>query len=72
MHVKKKKNEKVINFITNKTNFSLARDLGLALNSGAYLSALCRTWVGSYRLEDAYEVEQLKTILRENYKTEEG
>jgi tRNA pseudouridine55 synthase len=51
---------------------SLARDFGLALSSGAYLSALCRTRVGPHRLEDAYDVEQLKTVLRENYKIEEA
>ena len=51
---------------------SLARDFGLALNSGAYLSALCRTRVGPHRLADAYDVEQLKTVLSENYKIEEA
>jgi tRNA pseudouridine55 synthase len=46
---------------------SLARDFGLALNSGAYLSALCRTRVGPHRLEDAHTVDELKTILREQF-----
>lgn len=32
---------------------SLARDLGLALNSGAYLTQLCRTRVGKYKIEDS-------------------
>jgi len=48
---------------------SLARDFGLALQSGAYLSALCRTRVGPYRLEDSYEIEGLKEVLREQFKT---
>ena len=32
---------------------SLARDIGQALGSGAYLTSLCRTRVGEHRLEDA-------------------
>jgi len=32
---------------------SLARDVGQALGCGAYLSSLCRTRIGEYRLEDA-------------------
>ena len=31
---------------------SLARDIGQALGSGAYLTALCRTRVGDVRIED--------------------
>lgn len=46
---------------------SLARDFGLALQSGAFLSALCRTRIGPYFLSDAYEVEGLKTVLREQF-----
>lgn len=34
---------------------SLANDLGRSLGCGAYLSALCRTRIGSYLLEDAQE-----------------
>ena len=33
---------------------SLARDIGEALNSGAHLTALRRTQVGDYRVEDAF------------------
>ncbi len=36
---------------------SLARDFGLALNSGAHLTALCRTRIGEFRLEDASTIE---------------
>jgi tRNA pseudouridine55 synthase len=32
---------------------SLAYDLGKALNCGAYLSSLCRTRIGDFKLEDA-------------------
>ena len=31
---------------------SLARDIGAALGSGAFLTALCRTRVGDVRIED--------------------
>lgn len=36
---------------------SLAHDLGKALGSGAYLSALRRTAIGPYKVEDALQVE---------------
>lgn len=49
---------------------ALARDFGQALQSGAYLSALCRTRVGPHLLSNAHEVEALKTILREQYQPE--
>lgn len=35
---------------------SLARDLGIALNSGAYLTGLCRTRIGEQKLEDAWDL----------------
>jgi tRNA pseudouridine55 synthase len=37
---------------------SIARDFGLALNSGAYLSALCRTRIGSFLLKDAISPQE--------------
>lgn len=46
---------------------ALARDFGQALNSGAYLSVLCRTRVGPHKLENAYDVEALKTTLRNQF-----
>ena len=46
---------------------ALARDFGEALQSGAYMSALCRTRVGPHLLSNAYDVESLKTILRAQY-----
>ena len=42
---------------------SLARDFGSALGSGAYLSALCRTRIGNYKLEDAMTVEAFESAL---------
>jgi tRNA pseudouridine55 synthase len=36
---------------------SLAHDVGQALGCGAYLSSLCRTRIGQYRLEDAIDPE---------------
>lgn len=38
---------------------SLAYDFGKLLNSGAYLSALCRTKIGDFQLEDAWNLEDL-------------
>jgi len=49
---------------------ALARDFGQALQSGAYMSALCRTRVGPHLLSNAHEVEDLKTILRTQYQPE--
>jgi tRNA pseudouridine55 synthase len=42
---------------------SLAYDFGRALDSGAYLTALRRTRVGEFRLEDAWELEALSAVL---------
>jgi tRNA pseudouridine55 synthase len=39
---------------------SFARDLGRALNSGSYLSALERTAIGSYNVNEAYSIEKFK------------
>ncbi len=36
---------------------SLARDIGRALNSGAYLTALCRTQLGDIRIEDCLTLD---------------
>ena len=42
---------------------SLARDIGEALGSGAYLTALCRTRVGEVRLADCIEMDDFPTWL---------
>ncbi|EHQ25364.1 tRNA pseudouridine(55) synthase TruB [Mucilaginibacter paludis] len=44
---------------------SLVNDFGKALNNGAYLSNLCRTRSGSFRIEDAFEVVELVEHIRE-------
>ncbi len=38
---------------------SLARDLGENLGVGAYLSQLCRTRIGSFKLEDAITIDEV-------------
>ena len=43
---------------------SLAFDFGKALQSGAYLSALRRTRIGEYRVEDALGVLAFTAMLR--------
>jgi len=45
---------------------SLAHDLGKAVGSGAYLTALRRTRIGDFRLEDAWNLKRLVTYI-ENY-----
>ena len=39
---------------------SIARDFGNALGVGAYLSALCRTRIGTLKLTDALDVDQVE------------
>lgn len=53
---------------------ALARDIGQALNCGAYLTALERTRVGSVRLEDCREIEAFKNeyLNRNNNDIKEG
>lgn len=40
---------------------SLARDLGRALNSGAYMSSLRRTAIGEYKVADAVKMNDIST-----------
>jgi len=44
---------------------SLARDFGLALKSGAHLTALCRTRIGEHRLEDALSLTEFEKNVKE-------
>ncbi len=44
---------------------SFARDLGLSLDSGSYLSSLERTAIGSYRIEGAYEIEKFREYIEQ-------
>ena len=45
---------------------SLARDIGAALGSGAFLTALCRTRVGDVRIEDCLTFEDFPVWLENN------
>lgn len=51
---------------------SIARDFGLALNSGAHLTALRRTRIGEFLLKDAWELEDLMVHIRKAYGTSSG
>ena len=42
---------------------ALARDIGQALNSGAYLTALCRTRLGDVRIEDCLTLDEFPAWL---------
>lgn len=44
---------------------ALARDFGAALGSGAHLTALRRTRIGDFRVDNAYSMDALKDELRE-------
>jgi tRNA pseudouridine55 synthase len=44
---------------------SFARDFGLALGSGAYLSSLERTSIGSFQLKNAYSIENFQKFIKE-------
>jgi tRNA pseudouridine55 synthase len=44
---------------------SFARDLGLALKSGGYLSALERTAIGSYKVNNAYDLEKFQEYIEQ-------
>ncbi|MER3498510.1 MAG: tRNA pseudouridine(55) synthase TruB [Chitinophagaceae bacterium] len=43
---------------------SLANDFGEALGCGAYLSSLCRTRIGDFKLENAMTIDEFETSLR--------
>ena len=45
---------------------SLARDIGAALGSGAFLTALCRTRVGNVRIEDCLTFDDFPAWLEKN------
>lgn len=51
---------------------SLARDLGQALNSGAYLTVLRRTQLGNINVKDAFQLDQLPFFLAHAERSEEG
>jgi tRNA pseudouridine55 synthase len=43
---------------------SLANDFGKQLACGAYLSSLCRTRIGEFKLEDALSIEEFENTLK--------
>jgi len=49
---------------------SLARDLGVALESGAYLVGLRRTRIGDLKLEDAWGLENFMDLFKSDAKIE--
>lgn len=64
-----KENEATIRIVCSKGTYirAFARDLGLALGSGAHLRGLVRNAIGEFRVENALTPEELKYIL-ENLK----
>ncbi len=50
---------------------SLARDIGYALGTGAFLTALCRTRVGDVRVEDCLTFDDFPAWLEREVKSEE-
>ncbi|NEJ84031.1 tRNA pseudouridine(55) synthase, partial [Rhizobium leguminosarum] len=40
----------------------IVRDFGERLDTGAYLAKLCRTHIGPYSLNEAYEIESLTSL----------
>jgi tRNA pseudouridine55 synthase len=62
-------NEAKIKIVCSKGTYirAFARDLGLALQSGAHLAGLVRDAIGSYRLENALTIEEFRFIV-ENMK----
>jgi tRNA pseudouridine55 synthase len=44
---------------------SMAHDFGAALGCGAYLSGLCRTRIGDFKLDDAVTMDEFETSIRE-------
>lgn len=64
-----RENEATIRIVCSKGTYirAFARDLGLALGSGAHLRGLVRNAIGEFRVENALTPEELKYIL-ENLK----
>jgi tRNA pseudouridine55 synthase len=49
---------------------SLANDLGAALGCGGYLSGLCRTRIGEYRVEQAMSMEAAELYIKSKFEGE--
>jgi len=54
--------EMILRIVCGKGTYirSLARDIGESLNSGAYLTALRRTRIGNFKVEEAMTIEEFK------------
>lgn len=63
-----KQNEIEIRVVCSKGTYirALARDIGLALDSGAHLTKLIRTRIGDITLEDCMNVEHFDELLKNN------
>ncbi len=61
-------NELVLRIVCSKGTYirALARDLGLALGSGAYLTGLRRTRIGEMRIEEAWDLKNFLEKMSEN------
>ena len=61
-----------IRVVCGKGNYirSLARDIGAALGSGAFLTALCRTRVGDVRIEDCLTFDDFPAWLEKEVNSE--
>ena len=44
----------------------MANDFGAALGCGGYLSSLCRTRIGDYKLDTAMSISQLEEDIKKN------
>ena len=57
----------VIRIVCSKGTYirSFARDLGKALKSGSYLSALVRTGIGAHNVKEAYSLESFKEYIEQ-------
>lgn len=49
---------------------SLARDFGLSMGTGAHLTALCRTRIGNFKLENAMSLEKFEQMVQEQKNAE--
>lgn len=61
-------NELLLRIVCSKGTYirSLARDIGIALNSGAYLVGLCRTRIGEMKLEEAWDLHDFLEKIKKN------
>ena len=48
---------------------ALARDIGKALNSGAYLKGLIRTRIGEYSIDQSLDLTELADMLSAHFNT---